>query len=120
MAHCSSSAPLTYAHFRFSFLPCRFANINTMGPVGRGNALEYCIHGHFQRTEGDKNGTHGACWVPLARIFDSMAEADDDFAENLTLDAVMAKIKMLERRHVGMRTEIQAQYWNNVPDDAGA
>ena len=101
MAHCSSSAPLICAHFRFSFLPCRFANINAMGPVGRGNALEspaleYCIHGHFQRTEGDKNGTHGACWVPLARIFDSMAEADDDFAENLTLDAVMAKIKIFE------------------------
>ena len=71
--------------------------------------------GHHHR-----NGTHGACWVPLSRLFDSMAEADDDFAENLALDAVMAKIKMFERRHVGMRTEMQAHYWNHVPDDAGA
>ena len=96
-----------------------------MGPVGRGNTLEapsveYCIHGHFMRTEGDKNGTHGACWVPLSRLFDSMTERDDDFAENLDLDAVMAKIKMFERRHAGMRTEMQAHYWNHVPDDAGA
>ena len=93
-----------------------------MGPVGRGNVLEspcleYCIHGHFLRTETDRNGTHGACWVPLERIFGSM---DDDFAENLTLDAVVAKIKIFERRQQTLRTEMQAQYWNHVPDDAGA
>ena len=97
-----------------------------MGPVGRGNALEspqleYCIHGHFQRTEADRNGTHGACWVQLARIYESMAEGmDDDFAENLTLDAVVAKIKIFERRQQTLRTEMQAQFWSHVPDNAGA
>ena len=94
-----------------------------MGPVGRGNALEsptveYCIHGHFTRTEADINGTHGACWVPLAQIFGSMAEGDD-FAENITVEAVDAKIKEFEESQVQRRRELQATYWS-VLNDADA
>ena len=88
-----------------------------MGPVGRGNALEspqleYCIHGHFQRTEADRNGTHGACWVPLEQIFGSMiADMSDDFAENLTLEAVDAKIIEFEQSQLRLRRQLQQQYW---------
>ena len=93
-----------------------------MGPVGRGNVLEspcleYCIHGHFLRTEADRNGTHGACWVPLAHIFGSMVEGDD-FAENITVEAVDAKIKEFEESQLQRRRELQAKYWS--ADDADA
>ena len=48
----------------------RHCNLATMDPVARGNALdeklkEYCIHGHYKRSESDVRGKWGAWWVPL-------------------------------------------------------
>ena len=80
--------------------------------------VEYCIHGHFTRTESDKNGTHGACWMPLEQILRSMAEGDD-FAENITVEAVDAKIKEFEESQVQRRRELQATYWS-AQNDADA
>ena len=48
---------------------CRHCNVATMDDEARGNGLtekvtEYCIHGHFKRSEGDARGLWGAWWLP--------------------------------------------------------
>ena len=34
----------------------------------KGAVIEYCVHGHFFRSEADENGRYGAWWVPLRRL----------------------------------------------------
>ena len=40
-----------------------------MDAEAKGNALEkklteYCVHGHYKRSEGDARGLWGAWWLP--------------------------------------------------------
>ena len=44
------------------------------------------------------------------------AEGDADFAENLTVDAVDAKIKEFEERQLSLRTELQHHFWGQADD----
>ena len=34
----------------------------------KGAVIEYCVHGHFYRSEDDEKGRYGAWWVPLRRL----------------------------------------------------
>ena len=85
-----------------------------MGPVGRGNSLEekvleYCIHGLFQRTESDVNGTYGACWVPLRQLYTGQTLTNDDFASNLTVEQLDEKIEVFEAEQKELRESILQQ-----------
>ena len=47
----------------------RHCNLAAMDSEARGNVLEekrteYCIHGHFKRSESDARGLWGAWWLP--------------------------------------------------------
>ena len=47
----------------------RHCNLAAMDAEAKGNALEkklteYCVHGHFKRSEGDARGLWGAWWLP--------------------------------------------------------
>ena len=37
-------------------------------PKLKGAVIEYCVHGHFYRSEDDEKGRYGAWWVPLRRL----------------------------------------------------
>ena len=64
---------------RACLLAHRYADIDLMDPVARGNALsypkasriEYAVHGKFGRTEDDKNGTWGCWYVPLRKLYEA-------------------------------------------------
>ena len=56
-----------------------------MSPEARGNKvkiqrLEYCVHGHFVRSDSDENGVYGAWWLSLRRMVDQVGEVEVDAA----------------------------------------
>ena len=47
----------------------RHCNLAAMDAEAKGNALEkkvteYCVHGHYKRSESDARGLWGAWWLP--------------------------------------------------------
>ena len=38
--------------------------------------IEFCVHGHFYREEGNTNGVYGAWWAPLDLLIDKVGKED--------------------------------------------
>ena len=36
--------------------------------------IEFCVHGHFYREEGNTNGVYGAWWAPLDLLIDKVGK----------------------------------------------
>jgi hypothetical protein len=56
-----------------------------MSPEDRGNKLkkqrlEYCVHGHYLRSDTDENGVYGAWWLSLDRMVEQYGEVAVDAA----------------------------------------
>ena len=66
---CSPPPPLSPADSPLQLRVHRHCNLAAMDAEAKGNALEkkvteYCVHGHFKRSEADARGLWGAWWLP--------------------------------------------------------
>ena len=57
---------------------CRKCNIADMGwrkeePL-KEMLIDFCVHGHFYREEGNTNGVYGAWWAPLDLLIEKVGK----------------------------------------------
>ena len=61
---------------------CRYVDFELLEAWERGNklgaepALEYAVHGQYQRTADDTNGVYGCWWLGLLELVRTLGEAE--------------------------------------------
>ena len=91
---------------------CRYINFELLEPWQRGNALsfepalEYAVHGKFQRTTDDIKGVHGCWWLSLLELVRTLGE---DVVKEAVADFERELVSEREQAMTRVRIELEAE-----------